>query len=102
MPKKNNAKKSLRFDTVQEFRFNRIQSFVTMPSYGGYSLGMGKYFKSFLIWFNYRNDSGKMHYNGRELSLDKYRAEREQSRRRKVRRWRKRQQQVRITISNRQ
>ena len=49
MPKKNNAKKSLRFDTVQEFRFNRIQSFVTMPSYGGYSLGMGKYFKSCLI-----------------------------------------------------
>ena len=49
MPKKNNAKKSLRFDTVQEFRFNRIQSFVTMPSYGGYSLGMGKYFKPILI-----------------------------------------------------
>ena len=39
---KSREKKSIRFDNVREFRFNRIQSFVTMPSYGGYSLGMGK------------------------------------------------------------
>lgn len=81
--KKSREKKSIRFDNVREFRFNRIQSFVTMPSYGGYSLGMDK-----------------THYNGRELSLDKYRAEREQSRRRKMRRWRKRQQQVDVVTNS--
>ena len=39
-PKPNS--KSVHFDVVREFRFNRIQSFVSMPSYGGLSLGMGK------------------------------------------------------------
>ena len=34
--------KSIKFDVVREFRFNRTQSFVTMPSQGGMSLGMGK------------------------------------------------------------
>lgn len=34
--------KNVRFDVVREFRFARTQSFVTMPSYGGCSLGMGK------------------------------------------------------------
>ena len=35
--------KGVRFDVVREFRFARTQSFVTMPSYGGCSLGMGKF-----------------------------------------------------------
>lgn len=67
--------KSIKFDVVREFRFNRIQSFVTMPSKGGMSLGMEK-----------------THHGGRELVLDRYRIERDRSRRRKMRRWRKKQQ----------
>ena len=34
--------RSVKFDVVREFRFARTESFVTMPSSGGCSLGMGK------------------------------------------------------------
>lgn len=40
--------KSIKFDVVREFRFNRTQSFVTMPSQGGMSLGMGKILSRFI------------------------------------------------------
>ena len=40
--------KSIKFDVVREFRFNRTQSFVTMPSQGGMSLGMGKILSHFI------------------------------------------------------
>lgn len=77
------TKKSVHFNVVREFRFNRIQSFVSMPSYGGLSLGMEK-----------------GHHGGRELVLDRYRVERERSRRRKMRRWRKKQQVDVVTNSS--
>ena len=43
MKKTKTKDKSVRFDVVREFRFARTQSFVTMPSYGGCSLGMGQF-----------------------------------------------------------
>jgi len=75
--------KSIKFDVVREFRFNRTQSFVTMPSQGGMSLGMEK-----------------THHGGRELALDRYRIERDRSRRRKMRRWRREQQVDVVTNSS--
>lgn len=75
--------KSIKFDVVREFRFNRTQSFVTMPSQGGMSLGMEK-----------------SHHGGRELALDRYRIERDRSRRRKMRRWRREQQVDVVTNSS--
>jgi len=75
--------KSIKFDVVREFRFNRTQSFVTMPSQGGMSLGMEK-----------------SHHGGRELALDRYRIERDRSRRRKLRRWRREQQVDVVTNSS--
>jgi len=50
-PKSLPKSKAVRFDVVREFRFARTQSFVTMPSYGGCSLGMGKNFC--IIFFCY-------------------------------------------------
>ena len=34
--------RSIKFTVVREFKFPRAQSYVTMPTNGGYSLGMGK------------------------------------------------------------
>lgn len=68
--KKARPARSIKFTVVREFKFPRAQSYVTMPTNGGYSLGMEK-----------------RHVAGREVSLDRYRIERERSRRRKYRRW---------------
>ena len=52
--------KSIKFDVVREFRFNRTQSFVTMPSQGGMSLGMGKTHTTLLSRFIPRCDNASM------------------------------------------
>lgn len=62
--------RSIKFSVVREFKFARAPSFVTMPTSGGYSLGMEK-----------------RHASGREVTLDRYRIERERSKRRRYRRW---------------
>ena len=43
--KKARPARSIKFTVVREFKFPRAQSFVTMPTNGGYSLGMGKSLK---------------------------------------------------------
>lgn len=45
-------RRSVRFDVVREFRFARTESFVTMPSSGGCSLGMGEFILSINIYLN--------------------------------------------------
>jgi hypothetical protein len=42
--KKARPARSIKFTVVREFKFPRAQSYVTMPTNGGYSLGMGKLF----------------------------------------------------------